>query len=669
MKKKFYNYIAIMILALLVPVMASAQTGLLERADEYYNRLEYQNAITYYERAINKMEVPEYSALRNLAESYRKVRDNDNAEKYYKMVTEHSEAKAVDYYKYARTLLANNKYEEAQIEMAKYRELEQSELGSEYADFSMERIEKMRAKSDKYEVKKADFSTDGYDDFGPAKMGDQIVFSSNRGVMAGIVRTYAWDGKPFLDLYGAEVDENGEASSAKPFSKVLNSKYHEGNATFSSDGKEVFFTRNDYLDGEFGEGENGVNNLKIYTSMMDEDGNWSEPVAFPYNSSNFSTGHPSLSADGKTLYFVSDRPNGKGGADIYMSKRNSDGSWAEPVNLRSINTEGNEMFPFIHPEGNLYFASDGHFGLGGLDVFVAIPKSGGFEKPKNMGYPFNDANDDFGVWIDMDYSNGYLSSNRDTGSYGDDIYRFTMAPTVTELKVIVKDADSEEVLPGARVAVERSEDDFYDNGLTDNSGEIDLTITAYGEIKVSAEMDNYKMNEVVYEAVNRGVDMEDEVVVYLKEIKPEGPLVTEMDGYFAFVPIYFEYDKWDIQDQSEPKLDTIIQIMNDFPEYKVECYSHADCRGSQDFNQWLSEKRLEETIAYLVSKGVKRERIFGRAMGETEPVNECVCECEQSPAQIGITRYRKCEAEQVSDCSEEDHKMNRRTEFRLVRPE
>lgn len=665
MKSYFYTIIATGLLSL-ASVVVSAQNSWIDKADDAYNRLAYRDAIASYERGIAKLDDAPYAVLQRLAESYRKVNDMVKAEETYKLVVEKSDASGMDYYLYSRVLLANNKYEESQVQLDKYRKKESSSLGG---DFNMESIEKLRSTADKYAIEKAAVSTDGYDDFSPVLVGGNLYFSSNRSNSVAIQRTYAWDGKPFLNLYQAGVSADGTSGDVEPIAKGINGKWHEGTASFTADGNTAYFTRNDVVDGKLGESTSGITQLKIYSSERNEDGSWSSPVELSINSSEYSTGHPSVSADGKTLYFVSDREGGQGGSDIYRARKNDDGSWGEAENLgSSVNTPMNDLFPFIHGSGNLYFASEGHLGLGGLDVFIALPNGDGFMTPRNMGYPFNQGSDDFGVWVADDFASGYLSSNRDASSYGDDIFSYTMQPSKTTLTIKVQDVDHKTPVEGIRVSVKAKDGDFYKNGITDAQGAVVFDIEGYGEMAVEAEGDQYRLNASNYTAVNHGVDYEDEMIVEVKEIKPEGPLVTEHADYFAFVPIYFEYDNWKLNEQAIPRMDTIIAIMKDFPEYKIEAYSHADCRGSKGFNQWLSEKRLESTMEYLVGNGLPRERIFGKAMGEEKPVNDCACECDKTPAQMGLRRYRRCEDKQIPDCGEEDHRMNRRTEFRLVRP-
>lgn len=666
MKSYLYSIIATGLFSF-TSVVVSAQNSWIDKADEAFQSLAYRDAIESYERGISKIEgdAP-YAVLQRLAESYRKVNELEKAEETYKKVVATSEATGMDYYLYSRVLLANNKYEESQVQLEAYRKKESSSMGSE---FSLEAIEKLRATADKYAIEKSAVSANGYDDFSPVMVGGSMYFSSNRSNSVAVQRTYAWDGKPFLNIYQAGVSADGSVGDVDPIGKGINGKWHEGTASFTADGSVVYFTRNDATDGKLGESESGITQLKIYSSERNDDGTWSTPVELSINSSQYSTGHPSISADGSTLYFVSDRDGGLGGSDIYRSVKGSDGSWGAPENLgASVNTPMNDLFPFIHSSGNLYFASEGHLGLGGLDIFVALPADVGFAPAKNMGYPLNQGSDDFGVWVADDFASGYISSNRDGESYGDDIFRYTMKPSITTLEIQVIDVDHKTPVEGVRVSAKSSDGSFYENGITDAQGLITFDITSYGDVTIEAEADDYRMKQETYVAVNRGIDYEDKMIVEVKEIKPEGPLVTEHEDYFAFVPIYFEYDKWNLSAIAIPRMDTIIAIMKDFPEYRIEVYAHADCRGSRGFNQWLSEKRLESTINYLIENELTRERIFGKAMGEDKPVNDCACECDKTPAQMGLRRYRRCEDKQIPDCGEEEHRLNRRTEFRLVRP-
>lgn len=373
------------------------------RADRYFNNFEYKSAIKLYSKLVKKGKADDGVKLR-LAESYQKINDPVNAEKWYSEVMHTNVITPQDQIQYAQTLMRNGKYREARKVLDSY-EFADSDYRSKAIINTLDKLEIFYADSMFYELSSIEDNKPQYSDFSPTVYKKGIVFVSSRHDKGP---KFKWDDTPFLDLYYTETD----VASAKPFSEALNSKYHEGPIAFYNDYSKAVFTRSNYLDRKLGATEDGINNLQLYTTSWDNDKNdWGniKPINFLIN--NYSYGHPAISVDNSRLYFISDMPGGFGGTDIYVSERIEEG-WGEPKNMGDIiNTPGNEMFPFIDDESNLYFASNGHGGLGGLDVYQ-INLDGNMDL-RNMGYPLNTTADDFGFSLTSSGEIAYVSSNRE----------------------------------------------------------------------------------------------------------------------------------------------------------------------------------------------------------------------------------------------------------------
>ncbi len=393
-----------------------AQSVKKRKAEKNFDNYSFYAAIEDYEQISDK----DVSDFRRLAESYRYTGNTSEAEKNYKVCVDSDEQLPEDVYYYAAMLRSNGKYEESDQWMDKYHLILKSDSrGEEYFENHGMTTLLLRDQG-QYSIFNLDVNS-AQEDFGAVYYKDKIVFASSREGTKSIRRRWNWNQLPFLDLYQATPDQDGQLSELVDFNRKLNDKFHEGPASFAKDYSFIAFTRNNYS----GTGEDGVVRLQIFTQEF-VDGKWTNELAFPYNNPEYSIGHAALSKDGMVMYFASDMPGGYGGVDLYRTSKTNDG-WSKPENLgKEINTEGNEMFPFLHSNNTLFFASDGHIGLGGLDNFlVQIKEDNSFEKILNMGYPINDKRDDFALVVNDDFSNGYFSSNRPGGKGDDDLYSFT----------------------------------------------------------------------------------------------------------------------------------------------------------------------------------------------------------------------------------------------------
>ncbi|WP_428657075.1 OmpA family protein [Runella sp.] len=517
----------------------------LQQANRQYEMMAYSKAIDLYEQVLkgSPADSTKLNILIKLGHSYRQIRDTQNAERVYRLVTEQGNTLAADqancYLYYAQALASNGKYEEAKDAYEKYNQSQQDDQrGKDFKKLYTD-VKKLSKNATSYTVESLDNINTNRAEFSPTYYKKGLVFVSARNEGLNVKRVYGWNQTAFLDLYeipdlsvinskktsrlggsaaanktdrvkgvyllgsdeytsptandshtpGNYRTVNGTSNTplqnavieSQNMGKSINSKYHEGPVAFFKDGKRILFTRNNYLNGKYKTSKDGINKLKLY-SAENVNGSWNDLKELPFNSDEYSVGHPSLSKDDKLLYFVSDMPGGFGGTDLYVSK-NEGGNWATPINLGpAVNSAGNEMFPFVDEQGNLYFASDGHAGLGGLDIFYAKLIEGVMaRKPRNMGTPINSAKDDFGLITDGERTSGFFSSNRRQGGSDDDLFRFERNGPLNPCQdVIVNVIDAETKTPLANAVVimaskNESETDVK-TGQTDTNGSIRLCL-------------------------------------------------------------------------------------------------------------------------------------------------------------------------------------------------
>jgi outer membrane protein OmpA-like peptidoglycan-associated protein len=451
---KFRNFYALATVLFLSISTLSAQSGKLDKGKRYMKELNYQGAIELFTAVLAKGDNPE--AKINLAECYRKISDSENAEFLYGQVVRLPEAQPIHYLYYGEMLQRNGKCDLAKEWYTKFNTAVPEDVRGQYMSKACDYEQELKTKGvDIYNVQRATFNSE-FDDFGATMYKDGIVFASERGKGIAFKREHSWTGRPFLDLYYVPFKNNGsDVTYGRPekFSDDINSKYHDAMVTFDKGQETMLFTRNNYTKGKAGTDDDGVMKLKIY-SVSKKGKSWGDETVLPFNSDEYSCAHPTLTEDGTKLYFASDMPGGFGGMDIYVSEVEG-GKYGPPTNLGpGVNTEGHEVFPFIHKSGRLYFASDGHLGLGAMDILYVDPKDGGtWSSPENPGAPINSKDNDFAISLNEDGTTGFLASNRTGGSGRDDIYSFIKS--AMPLKVYVYDAVTMEALENATVNIEQ----------------------------------------------------------------------------------------------------------------------------------------------------------------------------------------------------------------------
>ena len=449
--KRFFSVWVLLSLIWVNPCLSQNNSPAV-KADKLYKAFAYHEAIDEYLKVLAK-EPDNATAIRNIADCYRLTNNSEKSEVYYAKVVKLADAKPIDKYHYAQSLMYNAKYDEAKKFFGEYSAVAGSDERAKNSISAIDKIDEFFRDSAKSVISKILINSDKAD-FSPVFFHEGIVFVSSRESMAKD-RTHTWTGNPFLTLYYAQ-GKQANLRSPELFSKEIQSKFNDGPACFNQEGNELYLTRNS---SSLSNRSERVVKLKIVKSKFEE-GKWSEPTDLPFISNQYNTAHAWLAKDGKRLYFASDMPGGFGGMDLFYVDKNEDG-WSAPVNLgNKINTKGNELFPFVNDDNTLYFASDGQVGLGGLDVYECKYSNGKWSEPRNMGYPVNTHKDDFSLILDKEGSKGYLSSNRNGGKGDDDIYfvellkKIVVAGTVTDKKtgkpiegadVILKDREGKEI--------------------------------------------------------------------------------------------------------------------------------------------------------------------------------------------------------------------------------
>jgi outer membrane protein OmpA-like peptidoglycan-associated protein len=461
------------LLLLLLPFSTTAQSRFVTAGNKAYDALAYSKAIASYERAAENAE-PDSAYARKLAKSYLNVRDFAHAEAWYARVLKGSGTISEDSYNYAQTLRANGKFDEADKWLKTYEQKNGTDSRTQrQADASTYGVQLRDQVMPGCTVKNLEMNTSGAD-MGASYLGkDGVVFASDRSPNTSEYRRHTWNGQPFLDLYRGVKAVDGSVSAPIAL-KDMNTRYHESNATFSADGKMVWFTRNNFHKGKKGKNGEGVVNLKIF-SRENSNGKWINEQPFAYNSDAYSVGHPWLSRDGNTLYFTSDRPGGVGGTDIWRTARNG-AAWSAPVCLGSeVNTEGDEMFPFIGSDGTFAFSSDGQPGLGGHDILTGrMTDAGEVTGVKNPGAPLNSSHDDFALVLDSSATKGYFTSDRPGGKGGDDIYSFALIRALgnrMQAKGTAIDRNSKQLLQGVKVQMKDAHGHVLAETITDSNGD------------------------------------------------------------------------------------------------------------------------------------------------------------------------------------------------------
>lgn len=646
----------VLIISLSLTGILLGQEKTLKKAKEQYDRYEYINAQQTYLRVVDKG-YRSADLFKNLGNSYYYNSQFGEALQWYEeLITSYPEEVEPEYYfRYAQTLKSAERYDEADSYMEKFTAMTTGDQRAAIFNEEPNYLKRIDFQSGRYEIYNLAINSP-FTDYGGTFYGDEfVVFASTRDTLVTKKQIHQWNNEAFLELFKANYDKTtGELLEYKKMSGTINSKFHESSPVFTKDGNTVYFTRNNYEDRKIGKDNQGTNKLKLYRSYRNMQGDWTTPQDLPFNSDEYSVAHPALNQAEDTLYFTSDMPGGKGESDLYRIAINGDGSFGTPENLGDrINTEGKETFPFITASGDLYFSSNGHSGLGGLDVFVTRldPQTDEEALVVNIGRPVNSPDDDFAYALDEVTKRGYFSSNRPGGKGGDDIYSFLQTEDLRKFCVItingvVVDKDSSEPLSGVKISVYNAQNTLVETLKSEADGSFtsDKEYDCTTNYLIRTEKEAYNTAEELLTTASE-TSQTDLKLALDKTIKT-AEIGDDLAKLLALNIIYFDFDQSYIRKDAEVELAKVIDVMQQYPQMNIEIRSHTDSRGDDNYNKALSERRARSTMQYMIAKGISADRLSAKGFGETELTNDC---------SNGVS------------CSKAKHQENRRSEFIIIK--
>jgi peptidoglycan-associated lipoprotein len=634
---------------------SSCASTYLKDGNAAYEQLKYKEAIHQLEKGLAKKD--DLQARINLANSYMKVNDFEQAMANYEMASLDPSLTDTDRINFGRAMMSNGEYEQA---FDVFDGILSRTPGNETAQklrTSCRSIDDMKMDSALVQVNDLGLSTAG-SAFCPAKFENGLLFSV---VQAGKMNKDPYTGNSYIDLYYSQ--KEGETWKAPTKVEGVNGKYHDGITTVSADGNTMILTRSNYKSKkQLGKDANHTNNMQLCVSKREE-GQWSAPEALEFNDVHYMFAHPSLSADGSTLYFSSDLQGGYGGMDLYSSSW-SGTEWSKPENLgTSINTDGDDVFPSINGTDSLYFSSDSRETMGGLDILYSVRRNGEWSAPYHMQYPINTAADDFGVSVNPGGESGLLSSDR---SGSDKIYSFQLFNPELAVDGMIANKKTLAPIPGIKVYVKNITDNTVEELVTDANGKFAVALLPGKDYEIRAEDEAYF---AITETISTKNKTEDETFNVMLEMEDlfvsdngtgdgtgdvngsgtgddqgtgKGDGKGNGDKKYPLPNIHWDFNMWDIRPDAVPYLNDLVKLLKDNPKLKVEIQSHCDSRGGDFFNIQLSKKRAAAVVDYLVLKGISRSSVTSQGYGKRKLLNKCATNVP---------------------CTEEQHQENRRTEF------
>lgn len=621
---------------LITSLSAFAQPKALKEADRLFNQGEYFAALEAYKKAATKVKNKNQKAeiAYKQAVCYRKFNDTKKAEAAFAKAIKSKYADPQAVLDLADMMRANEKYDEALTEYENFKKLKPGDprgnIGAESCKLAVE----WKKNPTKHQINNVQALNTKADEFSPAyaKKGyKEIVFTSSReGGKGGNID--GWTGQVFTDVYEATIDKNGKWSTPTNLPEPLNSKSNEGSMVYNTKYNAAFFTRCPVENKK-------VKGCQIYFTKK-KGNNFDEPELLEFAADSFTVGHPALSPDEQILIFSSDMPGGMGGKDLwyanYDKKRKT---WGIAINLGpTVNTEGDEMFPSFRNDSTLYFSSNGHIGMGGLDMYEAKKVNGKWGGVSNLKFPLNSAGDDFGIIFQDKTEKGYFTSNRAGGKGGDDIYEFSVPPVLFTLRGIVYDFDTQKPITGAKVKMTNELGQEIEV-VTDQTGSYYFDNTKFKEentYDLVASAGEY-LNDIGKEST-KGEKVG-------KDYKRDFYLKTTKKGPIKLPEILYDLNSAQLRPESKDSLNGLINTLRENPNIRIELMSHTDSRGSAKSNIDLSQRRAQSVVDYLIEQKIDPARLEAKGYGETKLLNKC---------KDGVP------------CTEQEHQINRRTEFRIV---
>ncbi len=617
----------------------------IEKANKYYEKYDYKFAIDIYEKLMAKK--PSLAIAEKLANCYRFTNNTGKAEEAYARVLSYAEAAAINYKYYADALKQNARFSEAKKNYLLY-----AEKAPDFADYATKMANACDAAKMWAENPEPNVSVENqlalnseYSEFSPVKYKSGFAFVSDRWFVQQTTKkdepeVYGWTGNPYLKLYSSD---GSNAPKIEMLPQPVNNDSHTGPAVFSASGDTLYFSRSVADENKKGKGKI-IGRTYIYTSVKAGD-RWSEPVAIPFNTdASFSVQHPALSPDGGILYFASDMPGGRGGTDLYASRKNAAGSWSNPVNCgNAVNSVDDEGFPYVRNDGKLYFSSKGHVGMGGLDIFSATGSYNNFGPAENLKSPYNSSKDDFGILF-LDNQSGFISSNRNGGRGLDDIYKFSISKPTEKVQVLavegrVFDKETTQPLNGLMVNLINTETGEKVSVLSDVDGKFRFDLKPGQNYVVKGNDDRFFTRQ--------------EGAISTKGLKESTTFNVRFDlersdaAYLVRLnDIYYDFDRWNIRPEAANELNRVVSFLGSMPNVNIEMRAHTDARGKAAYNLALSQKRAQAAVDFLRDKGIEAGRYNAVGLGETQLLNSC---------------------SDQKRCSDQEHQLNRRTEFKVVK--
>lgn len=637
MVKSLKQVIYILLVTIITATAAIAQPKAVKEADRLYKNRDYYEALNSYKKALekvrgNKALKAELTFKQGLC--YKMFNDTKKAEVWFAKAIKAKYANPEATLFLADMLRYNGKYDEALAEYQKYVKLKPDDVRGSRGVESCKLSVQWKASPTKHLISNVQPLNTKFEDFSPSysrKNFKELYFTSTREGSTGN-GIDGWTGQSYSDIYEAKLDKNGKWSTPAAIKEPVNGKYNEGGVTFNDKFSKIFFTRCE-------EDKNKLKGCQIFTTLK-KGNNWDEPVLVPFTADSFTVGHPWLSDSEDILFFASNMPGGLGGKDIWMAKFDKKSkTWGSPINLGpQVNTEGDEMYPSLRNDSTLYFASNGHVGMGGLDIFEAKLKGGKWGGTANLKYPINTEADDFGIIFQGKNEKGYFSSTREGGKGASDIYEFSVPPILFTIGGYVIDFDTKQPVTGAKVTMKDKDGMIYET-VTDQTG--------------SYTFDNTKFKEEnTYDFVANATDYLNDIgkestigELVSRDYKKDFFLKTTKKGPIKLPKIEYDLGKWDLRPESNDSLNGLIQTLKDNPQITIELMSHTDSRDAAKANITLSQKRAQSVVDYLVQQKIDPARLTAKGYGETKLLNKC---------KDGVK------------CSEEEHQLNRRTEFRIT---
>jgi outer membrane protein OmpA-like peptidoglycan-associated protein len=665
---KFIGFI--LILSALLSACKGGGGGDINEARKKFKTLEYAAAGDIYKKVYGKTKNKDIKkeAAFYAAECYRISNNWPVAEAWYTKAVQQDPTNAEAKYRQIQALKFSEKYVESITEANKYKKIVGSDPKIDLEDCGSVNSQKWKTEKTRYLVENVAKLNTKWSDFAPMYYRkDQLMFTSDR-MEVGVSKKdkYGWFNNSYTDVYNTNLKLNKKnkeiiESYSLPVlvdKKSINGRFNDGTVCFDTKFTTMYFTKCNYGEKFDGKGAH----CRIYESKLSGT-EWSTPVALPFSTDSFDCGHPFLSKDGTTLFFSSNMPgsiakpvtsaeNPEGSQlskDLYSvsySKRGN--AWGDPVNLGStVNSEGDEGFPFQHEDGTLYYASNGKCGMGGLDVFYTKGQGKDWGDAINMKSPINSGGDDFALIVSKDKETGFFSSNRLNGGKGsDDIYRFTKTPLVFTLSGVARNSKTREVIKNATIAFTNSSDTVKLILKTDGVGSYKIPLRAGTDYDMYASKPLH-YDSKIYSQTTKGLEVSTDLVQDLDLM----PIDLET---FTVKGIYYGLDSADIRPRSAEILDSLLIIMNKYPMLKFELGSHTDCRADSLYNMKLSQRRADSCVGYLISHGVDSNRLVSQGYGENDLfIKKCACE--------GVN-----EREQGQRCSEAEHQENRRTTVKVI---